>query len=126
LWSFNEESVARAIAASTIPVISGVGMKPISTIADFVAECVLQRLGGRRVVVQTRREFDKHVMDLRARLEGSLPPFAGTFAPRARSGRRAADFAARGSATATAQRADGLRRDWLWDCGRGSKIHASA
>ena len=38
LWAFNDERVARAIAASELPVISAVGHEPDVTISDFVAD----------------------------------------------------------------------------------------
>jgi exodeoxyribonuclease VII large subunit len=38
LWEFNEECVARAIAASTIPIVTGIGHEVDTSIADLVAD----------------------------------------------------------------------------------------
>src|SRR5712664_2501944 len=69
LWAFNEEIVARAIYESKIPVISGVGHETDFTIADFVADVRASTpSAAAEIVVQTRKEFDKHIAELRGAL----------------------------------------------------------
>src|SRR5271168_5109152 len=73
LWAFNEEIVARAIFASEIAIISGIGHETDFTIADFVADMRASTpSAAAELVVQTRREFDKHIADLRETLAGII------------------------------------------------------
>ena len=73
LWAFNEEAVARAIAASSIAVISGVGHETDFTIADFVADVRASTpSAAAELVVQTRREFDKHIAELKDNLRSLI------------------------------------------------------
>lgn len=70
LWPFNEESVARAIAASAIPVVSAVGHEVDFTIADFVADVRAPTpSAAAEMVVQRKEHFREHVAMLFGRLD---------------------------------------------------------
>ncbi|MGD0906543.1 MAG: exodeoxyribonuclease VII large subunit [Candidatus Acidiferrales bacterium] len=65
LWPFNEESVARAVAGSAIPVVSGVGHETDFTIADFVADVRASTpSAAAEIVVKSRQEFQRHLQEL--------------------------------------------------------------
>ena len=62
LWAFNDESLARDIAASVIPVVSGVGHETDFTIADFVADLRAPTpTAAAELVCATRKELLERV-----------------------------------------------------------------
>lgn len=73
LWAFNEEIVARAIAASEIPIISAVGHEIDFTISDFVADVRAPTpSAAAELAVPVKAELETRIARLAARLGGSL------------------------------------------------------
>jgi len=73
LWAFNEEVVARAIADSPIPVVSGVGHETDFTIADFVADVrAATPTAAAELVSPNREEWLARLAQMRFRLRAML------------------------------------------------------
>ena len=73
LWAFNEESVARAIYDSAIPIVAGIGHEVDFTIADFVADVRAPTpSGAAELVVPDSGEWLRNVLRLTSRLAAAL------------------------------------------------------
>jgi exodeoxyribonuclease VII large subunit len=69
LAAFNDESLARAIAGSRVPVISAIGHETDFTIADFVADLRAPTpSAAAELVIQSRNELEDAIGSLRQRL----------------------------------------------------------
>ena len=126
LWAFNEESVARAVFESRIPVISGVGHETDFTICDFVAdvraptptaaaalaapERAALRRQARDIASRWRRAFARALEQKMQRIDWVSRRLIH---PAARIERQRADLAALGErlARAQAQTQEARRRD---------------
>lgn len=82
LWAFNDERVARTIAASRIPVISAVGHEPDVTISDYVADLrAATPSNAAELAVPDQQE-------LRKWLRGAFSSLAADLQKRVSAGRR--------------------------------------
>jgi exodeoxyribonuclease VII large subunit len=73
LWAFNEEVVARAVAASRIPVVSAVGHETDHSISDFVADVrALTPTDAGMMVVPRLEELELSLEDLSMKLRRAL------------------------------------------------------
>src|SRR6516164_5049535 len=73
LWAFNEESVARAIFRSAIPVVSAVGHEIDYSITDFVADVRAPTpTAAAQLVVPIKAELRRRLFDMQSTLAGAV------------------------------------------------------
>jgi exodeoxyribonuclease VII large subunit len=73
LWAFNEEIVARAIYACSIPIVTGIGHETDFTIADFVADVRAPTpTGAAQIASPNAQEISNHLRHLGQRMQHAM------------------------------------------------------
>lgn len=79
LWVFNEEKVARAVAASPVPIVSAVGHETDFTICDFVADArAATPTAAARLVVPDAKNLARNLAQLQKRLAAAVNAVAAS------------------------------------------------
>ncbi len=111
LWCFNEEVVVRAIAASTVPVVSAVGHETDYTLADFAADLRAPTpSAAAEVVVPVMDELRRMLLESMLRQQRAVGGRVGLLRHRVESLRRHLPLV-RVRLLRNAQRVDDLRSD---------------
>ena len=107
LWPFNEEVVARAIAACPIPVISAVGHEVDVTIADFVADVRAPTpSGAAEIAVPDQADWQRQLTALKSRVTAAGKRYLDARA-------QAVDWLSRRLARSSPSATVARQRDWL-------------